>query len=199
MPGGAPQGTLLGVLTFVLQMNGVRAVPHIPLDQHISAPRIKQPNTTSKYIDDLTAASVINLKTQLKPLDVPIRPVSYHGRTEQYLPDDKNPLIDQLNNIITHAKANQMKLNVKKTKVMTFTKSRSLDFQPKIFIEDKLLDVVENQKLLGVMISSDLKWTAHIKSIRKKFMTKIWMLRRIKELGGSQEDLKLVYILQVFD
>ena len=62
MPGGAPQGTLLGVLTFLLQMNGVRAVPTIPLDQHLTAPRVKQPNTTAKFIDDLTAASVIKLK-----------------------------------------------------------------------------------------------------------------------------------------
>lgn len=80
---------------------------------------------------------------------------------------------------------------------MTFTKSRSLDFQPKIFVDKKLLDVVESQKLLGVMISSDLKWTTHVNHIKKKFMTKLWMLRRVKEMGGSIEDLKTVYIKQL--
>ena len=54
------------------------------------------------------------LKTQLKPLDVPLRHVPLHGRTEHYLPDDMKPLIDQLKNIIYDAKGNQMKLNIKK-------------------------------------------------------------------------------------
>ena len=90
-----------------------------------------------------------------------------------------------------------MKLNNKKTVLMSFSKSRSLDFQPKILVDQKLLEVVESQKLLGVVISSDLKWTKHVKYIENKFMKKLWMLRRVKELGGSLEDLKTVYKLQL--
>ena len=115
--GGAPQGTLLGVLTFVLQMTGIRPVPPVPLSEIITAPKVEHQNTSAKYIDDLTTASVI----KLKPLDIPIRPVSYHSRTEHYLPDDMNPLLDQLKNIIQFANINQMKINTKKTVVMTLS------------------------------------------------------------------------------
>ena len=90
-----------------------------------------------------------------------------------------------------------MKLNSKKTNIMIFNKSRKLDFQPTVYINGDLLDVVEHSKLLGVMISTDLKWAENIKYIVTRSMCKLWMLRRIKELGGSREDLLLVYILQI--
>ena len=59
------------------------------------------------------------------------------------------------------------------------------------------MDVVEKTKLLGVMISSNMKWDDHIEYIRNKAMKRMWMLRRIKELGGTSNDMLLVYILQV--
>ena len=197
LPGGAPQGTLLGVLAFILQMTGIRPVPPIPLSEIITAPRVKQQNTSAKYIDDQTTASVIKLKKLLKPQDIPIRPVPYHSRTELYLPDNVNPLLDQLNSIIQFAHANQMKLNTKNTVVMTFTRSRTLDFQPKLFLDEKLLDVVESSRLIGIMFSSDLKWHLHVKFITKKFMKKLWALRRTKDIGGSTKDLLNVYMVQM--
>ena len=67
----------------------------------------------------------------------------------------------------------------------------------KIFIENELLNVVETTKLLGVMISSNMKWNAHVEYVRNKAMKKMWMLRRIKELGGTLDDMIMVYILQI--
>ena len=59
MPGGGPQGTILGVVAFIFQMNDTRTFPPIPLSETISPPGVKQPNTSCKYIDDLTSASFI--------------------------------------------------------------------------------------------------------------------------------------------
>ena len=80
---------------------------------------------------------------------------------------------------------------------MLFNRSRKWDFQPKIEIENKQIDVVEEAKILGVIVSSDLKWKKHVDYIVKKFMKKLWMLRRIKQLGGSIEDLLCVYTVQL--
>ena len=88
-------------------------------------------------------------------------------------------------------------MNTKKTSIIIFSRSRSLDFQPKLFINNELLDVVDTTKLLGVMISSNLKWDAHIEYIRNKAMKRMWMLRRIKDVGGTPDDQVLVYILQI--
>ena len=70
-----------------------------------------------------------------------------------------------------------MKLNQKKTKIMLFNRSTKYDFHPKIFVEDELLEVVESTKLLGVMVSSDLKWDTHISYVVRRVMKKLWMLR----------------------
>ena len=188
MPGGAPQGTVLGVITFIIQMIGAKAFPVIELAKIITAPGDKQPNIASKFIDDLTTASVIKLKTSLQIQENQERPTTYHGRTDHFLPDNKNPVIDQLNFILDFAKQNQMKLNIKKTNLMLFHRSRKYDFQPIISLEDKQLDVVEESKILGVIISSDMKWEKNVNYIVKKFMKKLWMLRRIKQLGGTIEE-----------
>ena len=80
---------------------------------------------------------------------------------------------------------------------MIFSRSRKYDFQPELLINDELLEVTESTKLLGVTISSDIRWDIHVSKIRNKVLKKLWMLRRIKQLGGSIEDMILVYKLQI--
>ena len=90
-----------------------------------------------------------------------------------------------------------MKLNTKKTNIMIFTRAKKYDFQPEMYIDNELLNVVEVTKLLGVMISSDLKWKENVQYIVSRCMKRLWMLRRIRELGGSSDDLLTVYKLQI--
>ena len=47
------------------------------------------------------------------------------------------------------------------------------------------------------MLSSNMKWDENIEYIRSKAMKKLWMLRRIRELGGSTQDMLDVYILKI--
>ena len=90
-----------------------------------------------------------------------------------------------------------MKLNLKKTNLMLFRRSRKYDFQPIIHLENKQIDLVEESNILGVIISSYLKWEKNVNYIIKKFMKKLWMLRRIKQLGGTVEELLCVYEIQL--
>ena len=50
-----------------------------------------------------------------------------------------------------------MKINTDKTKLMLFNPSKKIDFCPEFEIERKCLEIVEEAKLLGVVIRSDLK------------------------------------------
>ena len=59
------------------------------------------------------------------------------------------------------------------------------------------MEVVEKFKLLGVQIRSDLKWWDNTDYICKKGYTRLWMLRRLKQLGASQSELVDVYQKQV--
>ena len=50
-----------------------------------------------------------------------------------------------------------MKINESKTKLMIFNKSRKYDFPPEYsFSNNEILEVVEETRLLGIILTSDL-------------------------------------------
>ena len=119
MPGGSPQGTILGVLAFVLQMQFLRAYPLLgnptatipnlqpralslpaPQPEILTAAGVRHQNTSCKFIDDYTAASVIRLKPSLEVDPLPTHPVVFHSRTGHTLPSNKNPIVNQIDNVI---------------------------------------------------------------------------------------------------
>ena len=89
------------------------------------------------------------------------------------LPTEKNKIQDQLNNLCDYADENQMKLNKDKTKVMLFNPAKQWDFMPEIEVGGQILEVVDEYKLVGVMISSNLKWDENTDYITKKAYS-IW-------------------------
>ena len=54
-----------------------------------------------------------------------------------------------------------MKMNAKKTKMMLFNPGRSLDFSPAFPLDGETIEVVEQTKLLGLIIRSDLSWVGN--------------------------------------
>ena len=85
-------------------------------------------------------------------------PVQYHERTGHTLPRSQNILQDELDKIVMFAEDHEMKINKTKTKVMIFNTSTSVDIQPKLSIINKdSLEVVEEIKLLGIILQTNLK------------------------------------------
>ena len=80
---------------------------------------------------------------------------------------------------------------------MLFNTAKTNDFFPEITIENETLDVVEEMKLLGVKISTDLKWHSNTEFITKKAYSRLWLIRRLKLFGANQSELLDVYIKQV--
>ena len=76
-----------------------------------------------------------------------------------------------------------MKINEKKTVIMKFNFRKSLEF-PAIFNFENgpMLNEVTEAKILGIFISADLKWTAHVDYMINRSNKKIWILRRMKIL-----------------
>ena len=69
---------------------------------------------------------------------------------------------------------------------------------PKLTIDkDVELDLVEEIKLLGVMITSDLKWNVQCDLMCQKAFSRLWMLKRLKPLGASRDDLIEIYRTQI--
>ena len=63
---------------------------------------------------------------------------------------------------------NKMKLNKAKTKVMIFNETAKYQFSTRIYIDNILLDIIQETKLLGVQITCDLTWKKNTQMLVKK-------------------------------
>ena len=141
MPGGSPQGTILGLFLFLVMINDAGYPDeNSEMGKRITQAINKRKEIESKhwkYVDDLTIAEAIDLKTKLvrdveKTLE---KPLTYHERTEHILPPENSKVQAQLEKIVEYTKENEMKLNKKKTKVMVFNTAKVRDFAPKLTVE----------------------------------------------------------------
>ena len=126
-----------------------------------------------------------------------IRPEAYHARTGETLLGHKSSVYRQLDKMQEYANSHEMMINPGKTKFILFNTSRTHDFQPRYEINHKEIEIVDEIKLLGVIIQSNMKWSANTLYITEKGFLRLWMLKRLKKNGSSWNDLKEVYEKQI--
>ena len=121
----------------------------------------------------------------------------FHYRTRHVLPNEKSSVYKQLVKTMEYADQNEMKINFKKTKVMLFNPCTSIDFMPDLRLDNHELKVVEELKLLGLVIQPDLKRGANTDDMVQKANKRMWIIRRLKNLGAQEKDLVDLYTKQV--
>ena len=84
-----------------------------------------------------------------------------------------------------------------KTKLMVFNPGISRDFLPRFNFNNRELEVVEETKLLGVILRNDLSWSSNTNYMVKRANKKLWSLKRLRKLGANNKDLVDVYCKQV--
>ena len=126
------------------------------------------------------------------------RPLEYCEHTGFELSPEQNELQKDLNMLKKFTDENLMTINEKKTHIMKFNFRKSLDF-PAIFRFENgaMLNVVSETKILGILISEDLKWSAHVNFMLKRANKKIWILRRMKILNLDPEILTDFYCKEI--
>ena len=198
LPGSSPQGAFLGIFFFIIKYNAAALRPVIPRLTHLTEPvdcnkrrrncklascNKHTNNMHALYLDDLSEAEAVNLKKHLikDPVKRPY-PLNFHERTEHVFP--QSSLQSQLLKIENFTISNKMKINTSKSNIMIFNKAKNFDFQPEYaFRNGQTLSVIEETRLLGIQLRTDLRWSSNVKSIYKRAMSKMWLLRRMKVLN----------------
>ena len=179
--GGGPAGSTLGLLEYLSQSNNNADVV--------------SPEDRFKFVDDLTALEIVNLLTvgltsfHLKvsvPNDIPCH--------NQYIQPEKLKTQEYLNEINLWTIRNKMLINQKKTKAIIFNFTDKYQFSTRLKLNNEIVEIVPETKLLGTIIQNDLKWDSNTANLVKRANSRMVLLRKLSEFGAPREDLKTIYI-----
>ena len=81
--------------------------------------------------------------------------------------------------------------------MMIFNPCTSIDFMPQFVLDDQEIEVVEEMRVLGITITSDMKWATNTNIMVTRANKKLWVLRRLKDSGAKEDDLVDIYCKQV--
>jgi hypothetical protein len=172
------------VILFIIIFNGAALRPSIPRTSwpFFSKKRNDPASVHMKFVDDLSVAVKVNLDDDLVNDDhIRLKPLTFDERFETKLVDE-NLLQETINNLRVFANERQMIINTKKSSVMKFSKSRTKDFPVEMKLDHSFLEVKSKVRILGVILTSDLRWNSNTEFMCKKAFKNIWMLRRMKAL-----------------
>ena len=86
-----------------------------------------------------------------------------------------------------------MRINASKTKEMIIEFSKETSVTPEIQINGAIIERVDCVKLLGIIISSNLKWEEHISAIYAKASSRVYFVCMLRRARVSEADLLQIY------
>lgn len=99
--------------------------------------------------------------------------------------DADDRLQDEINGMISWSSEHGLAINPQKTKLLSFQTKKTLT-TPKVFIGSAEVEIVSSAKLLGVLLSSDFSWKAHVTASLRKARKRLFFLHRLRQARAPQ-------------
>ena len=182
--GSGPQGSFFGILEYLAQTN--------------FNTKFLTDEEKYKFVDDLSILEIINLLSiGLCSYNMKAHVASDIKSNNAYIPAENLKSQSYLQQISEWTVNQKMKLTEEKTKQIIFNFKNNYQFCTRNKLNYKNVEVLEKTKLLGTVITNDLKWEENTALIEKKANTRMQLLRKCATFTTNQEELKNIYILFV--
>ncbi|PFX27209.1 RNA-directed DNA polymerase from mobile element jockey [Stylophora pistillata] len=112
---------------------------------------------------------------------------------ESVLKNESSYMQLRVNELVRQSEVDGFQFNESKCKELRISFSRSGSLFDHITINDKQIEVVSSARLLGVIVSDNLRWNAHVESICKKAAKRLYFLKQLKRAKVPSEDMLLFY------
>ena len=179
--GGGPQGSSFGLWEYLSQSND-------------NADCINEEDRF-KFVDDLSFLEIIYLlNIGISTYNVRAHVPSDVASHNQVIESSKLKSQSQLKIINEWTNQKKMRLNVKKTKNMTFNFSKKYQFNTKLSVMDIDIDMVDETTLLGTVITNQLTWDRNTEELSKKGYKRMQLLNAAASFTSNKKDLKDIYI-----
>ena len=184
LAGGGPQGATFGLLEYLAQSNN-------------SADCVSE-SDRFKFLDDLSVLEIVNLLTVgITSFNLKYQVASDIPTHNQYIPPEHLESQKWLNRINEWTINQKMLVNERKSKTIIFNYTNNYQFTTRLRINDQPLEVIDSTRLLGTIISNDLKWDLNCESIVKKANARMELLRKVSRFCTDYDDLKNIYFLYI--
>ena len=107
--------------------------------------------------------------------------------------NETSSMQSRVDKFVTKSRADGFQLNESKCKELRISFTKSENTLEPVTINNTNIEVVPSAKLLGVMISNDLKWNVHVEMICKKVAVRLYFLRQLKGAKVPANDLLSFY------
>jgi hypothetical protein len=221
MPGGMPQGTLLGVILYILYINPVgfpseatikisdilhdywKTLDHIP-DLPPNHDVLPEPIQSIKFMDDATLQEIVNLKTELasnrdRSGPLPSWELGLKQNSGKVLPKENTELQSQIDVIKALSDCREMSLNTDKTTLFIVNFTQQHQFRPLLQIPGcvETIDRVLETKLLGYWFTIDMKPHRHVEHILGICYKRLWAILKLKKAGVPNWDILHFYFMKI--
>ena len=211
-----PQGTLIGVILYILYINPIGFPGEITLQvsdvlhkywEHVGTIPDLMPTSktlppslnSAKYMDDATLQEAVDLSTTLAYKLDRSGPLPWWESSGKLLPNQNTMLQKEIEVIKQISDDREMVLNPDKTKLMIVNFSHLHQFQSLLSIpgSSSPIELCFDTKLLGYWLTSDMKPSMHIENILKIAYGRIWTITRLRSATGKEDDILHFYNMKI--